>query len=311
MTADCTNADTGSLAAISLFVSFIVLSLLATVGNLLIIISVITDPLKKLHTPFNYFLVNLSVCDLITGVIPIPLTAYYMYTSSQGLNITFSPLEESTTIASAASVILSTCALAIDRYVGITDPLKYRVTLSWRRCLFISVVIWFVSVGVGCLVTFVGDKKIAFEGFYYGAILFGLLVVAYVYFGVHRFMKNHEYEFRERLKESATASEKNIARHCAKEKKVTRAFFVILVVFIVSYIPGLAFLNIMYYCKRCTCKLKYDLYHIRYLLSVTNSSMNPYIFMILFKGFRDSIKTMLKIATNQEITHNPSQSTSQ
>lgn len=311
MTADCTNADTGSLAAISLFVSFIVLSLLATTGNLLIIVSVITDPLKKLHTPFNYFLVNLSICDLIAGVIPMPLTAYYMYTASQGLMITFSSLEESTTIASAASVILSTCALAIDRYVGITDPLKYRVTLSWRRCIFISVVIWFVSIGVGCLVTFVGNKRTAFAGFYYGAILFGFFVIAFVYFGVHRFMMNHEKEFRERLQESLTASEKNIARHCANEKKVTRAFFVILVVFILSYIPGLAFLNIMYYCQICTCKMKYDLYHIRYLLSVTNSSINPFIFMVLFKGFRDSIKAMLKIATNQEITQKPSQSTSQ
>ena len=301
MTADCTNADTGSVAAISLFVSFVVLSLFATAGNLLIIVAVICDPLKKLHTPFNYFLVNLSVCDLVTGVIPMPLTAYYMYTSSQGLLITFSPLEECTTIASASSVILSTCALAIDRYVGITYPLKYRVTLSWGRCIIISLVIWFLSIGVACLVTFVGDNRVAFAGFYYGAILIGFLVTAFVYFGVHRFMKNHEHEFRERLKDSLTVCEKEIARHCAKEKKVTRTFFVILVVFILSYIPGLAFLNMMYYCKICSCKVKYDLYHIRYLLSVTNSSLNPYIFMILLKSFRDSIKALFKLASNREV----------
>ncbi|XP_066918404.1 alpha-1B adrenergic receptor-like [Clytia hemisphaerica] len=305
MTSDCSNADTGSDAAIALFISFIALSVLAIVGNFLIILVVVCDPLKKLHTPFNYFLVNLSVCDFIAGAVPMPLTAYYMYTSLKGLNITFSPLEESTTIASAASVILSTCALAIDRYVGITHPLKYRIKLSWVRCIVISIIIWVLSIGVGCLVTFIGNRRYGFAGFYYGAIAIGFFVIAFVYFGVHRFMKSNEEEFKKRLEDSLTANRKTIAQRYIKEKRVTRVFFIILAVFMISYIPGLAFLNVMYYCKQCSCKLKYDLYHTRYLLSVSNSAVNPYIFIALMKSFRESIKALFTPGRVQEGTRSP------
>ena len=302
MATKCSDADTGSVAAVSLFVSFVILSVLAIVGNLLVVVAVVCDPLKKLHTPFNYFLVNLSVCDLVAGSIPMPLTAYYMYTSSQGLTITFSPLEETVTIASAATVILSTCALAVDRYVGITYPLKYRVKLSWRRCILISIMIWIFSIGVAFLVTYVGEKKMAFAGFYYGAIFIGLCVITFVYFGVHRFMRKYESEFKKRLKDSLTSCEETIARRCKEEKKVTRAFFVILLVFILSYVPGLAFLNVMYYCEICSCKLKYDLYHIRYMLSVSNSSFNPFIFMSLLRNIRHSILALFEIIFNRKVS---------
>lgn len=115
---ECDNVIMQKSAAIALSAGFIFLGVIALFGNLIIIIAVIRNPLKKLHTPFNYFLVNLSVCDLVAGAVPMPLTAYYMYSQSQGLHITFSKHELCVTIASAASVILSTCALAIDRLIG-------------------------------------------------------------------------------------------------------------------------------------------------------------------------------------------------
>ena len=289
---ECDNVIMQKSAAIALSAGFIFLGVIALFGNLIIIIAVIRNPLKKLHTPFNYFLVNLSVCDLVAGAVPMPLTAYYMYSQSQGLHITFSKHELCVTIASAASVILSTCALAIDRLIGITHPLKYRQHLSWSRCIVISVLIWVLSVIVGLTVTYAHHQNDAFTGFYYSAVACGVIVIIVGFFKVHMFLRIHEQKFRKRLEESITACPKTMLQRCKTEKKITRAFLIILAVFVLSYVPGLAFLNVMLYCHDCTCQLRYNLYHARYLLSVSNSSINPIIFTSLLKDFRLSIKAL-------------------
>ena len=45
----------------------LLICLVALIGNLLIIILVVRDPLKKLRTPFNYFIANLAISDLFVG----------------------------------------------------------------------------------------------------------------------------------------------------------------------------------------------------------------------------------------------------
>ena len=295
---ECKTVVIQRSAAIAISIGFILLGVIAVFGNLIIIISVIRNPLKKLHTPFNYFLVNLSVCDFVTGAVAMPLTAYYIYSKRNGVYLTFSRIELCVTTTLAASVILSTCALVIDRLIGITRPLKYRQHLSWGKCVALSLLIWVLSVSVGLILTYAGNRRDAFMGFYCSAISCGLIVITIGFFKVYMFLRNHEQEFRKRLEESITASEQTILQRCKTEKKVTRAFLIILAVFVLSYVPGLAFLNVMFYCHDCNCQLLYSLYHIRYLLSVANSSVNPIIFTLLLKDFRLSVKALF---TRKEI----------
>lgn len=59
--------------------TFVLLTLIATPLNLLIIIAVLKDPLKKLRTLFNYLLVHLCVCNFLTGVVCFPILVYYYY----------------------------------------------------------------------------------------------------------------------------------------------------------------------------------------------------------------------------------------
>ena len=54
--------------------------LVITVGNLMVIIVVVVDPLKQLRSLFNYFVVNLAVADLIVGTISMPIAIYYLLT---------------------------------------------------------------------------------------------------------------------------------------------------------------------------------------------------------------------------------------
>lgn len=42
----------------------------------MIVIAVVKDPLKKLRSPFNYFVANLAVADLIVGIVSMPIGIY-------------------------------------------------------------------------------------------------------------------------------------------------------------------------------------------------------------------------------------------
>ena len=53
-----------------------VLFVAVTLGNLIIVIAVFKDPLKKLRSPFTYFAVNLAVADLIVGIVSMQIGIY-------------------------------------------------------------------------------------------------------------------------------------------------------------------------------------------------------------------------------------------
>ena len=109
-------------------VSFTTLSVVTVIGNLLVILVVIKDPLKKLKTPFNYFLVNLAVCDFMAGAVVMPLMAF---SNKIGLP---SNVSSYVYFVSVGSVLFSTWALSIDRLIGVTKPMMYRANISVRRC---------------------------------------------------------------------------------------------------------------------------------------------------------------------------------
>ena len=83
-----------------------------------------------------------------------------------------------------------------------------------------------------------------------------------VYFKVQRFLRNHGNKFRQPFEEYITMCESTISQRFEIEKKLIRMFFKILIVFIFSYVPGVAFLHVIQYCRHCSCQLRYDFYFI-------------------------------------------------
>ena len=72
ITVDCSNIWAPSYVSLLTAVTAAVFCLVITMGNLTIIASVVINPLKKLRSPFNYFIVNLAVADSIVGTISMP-----------------------------------------------------------------------------------------------------------------------------------------------------------------------------------------------------------------------------------------------
>lgn len=284
-----------SFPAVIIFsIILILIAATATIFNALIITAVVLDPLKRLHTPFNFLLVNLAVADFIQGAVPVPLVAYHLIKHEKGIRLT-SLLVHCLTCISLVSVSISTLSLAYDRYLAITRPIKYRFELSWSRCLKISLVVWLMSIPAGFLVIYSGHNLEAFLVYNYSMFIAGIIVMVAVYVRVHLFLKNHEKEFRDKFEECFTVNTEASASRYSLEKRITRVLLVVLAVFLLTYVPALAMLNVTQHCLQCSCHLRFNVYVIRYVLLVSNSAWNPFIYTMHMKSYRMSIELLFTI----------------
>ncbi|XP_012981732.2 olfactory receptor 18-like [Mesocricetus auratus] len=115
-----------------LFGLFLSMYVLALFGNLLIILTVSSDP--HLHTPMYFFLSNLSMVDIgfISTTVPrvivdiqthCPVISYVGCLTQMSLFILFGCMD---------NMLLA--VMAYDRYVAICHPLYYQVIMNSSRC---------------------------------------------------------------------------------------------------------------------------------------------------------------------------------
>ena len=159
----CENATAATNLSFFTASFSILITIVGSVGNSLVVIAVIWNPYKDLRTPFHYFVGNLSLADLVVGVILGPLSTILHI--SEGLGIRKHPLEE------AGRVVFFTCcttslfsltALTLDRYLAILHPAIYRNKLSHARALMVSVLLWVVSTLLSMIYFVVGFDRYRF-----------------------------------------------------------------------------------------------------------------------------------------------------
>ena len=128
-----------------LFNLFLSMYLVTVLGNLLIILAVISD--SHLHTPMYFFLSHLSFTDIGLSTTLIPKILVNMQAQSQSITYTgcLTQICFVLTLVCWESFLLG--AMAYDRYVAICHPLRYMAIMNFPLCgqlilssLFISIV---------------------------------------------------------------------------------------------------------------------------------------------------------------------------
>ncbi|XP_016053446.1 PREDICTED: olfactory receptor 7G2-like [Miniopterus natalensis] len=128
-----------------LFYLFLSIYLATILGNLLIILAVISDP--HLHTPMYFFLSNLSFNDICLSTTTIPK----MLVNIQAQNQSISYLGCLTQICFVMVFVglenFILAAMAYDRYVAICHPLRYTVIMNTHLCILVIVLSLLISIG--------------------------------------------------------------------------------------------------------------------------------------------------------------------
>ncbi|CAH3016565.1 unnamed protein product [Porites evermanni] len=130
----------------------IVMTPTIVLGNLLVLLAVWKDPLKKLRSsPSNFILVSMALADLSVGLVVCPITAYWGWvifdknTSPFGLSVIFAINVFSVNVSFGHIFLLT-----VDRLFAVVTPLEYRFKITNKRVLVACCVCWMYFVAFGC-----------------------------------------------------------------------------------------------------------------------------------------------------------------
>ncbi|XP_010900547.3 alpha-1A adrenergic receptor [Esox lucius] len=116
----------------------------AIVGNILVILAVVTN--RHLRTPTNYFIINLAIADLLLGTTVLPVSATQEILNYWVFGRIFCDIWAAVDVLCCTASIMSLCVISIDRYIGVSHPLQYPTIVTEKRALLAMLGVWVLSV---------------------------------------------------------------------------------------------------------------------------------------------------------------------
>ncbi|ELV14237.1 Olfactory receptor 7A10 [Tupaia chinensis] len=118
--------------------------LITMIGNLLIILAIISD--SHLHTPMYFFLSILSFSDICLASTTVPKMLVNIQTQSKVITYTGCITQIFFFLVFAGLDDFLLTVMAYDRYVAICHPLHYTVIMHPRLCAWLVLLSWVMSV---------------------------------------------------------------------------------------------------------------------------------------------------------------------
>lgn len=275
------------------FTNAIVSSLFSVVtipGNLLVVIVIFKNPNGKMRTPFNWFIFNLAVADLLVGMIVEPLSMVVHIREGLGLAIKYDVYLKPIYFTSCTASVFSLGMLTVDRYIAIATPMEYRAKLSNSRAVYSSLGIWFVSIALPFL-----QREIGFLWYFFvfgnASVLVTFFVLLFTYLRVH-------FKLRLQIKQLEGCRYTNDKNQAANnslhmEARITKTLMLMLLAFMFCYTPSLVMIYLMNLCTICSCQWIHWFRDLSYIFIVLNSSVNPFLYAWRLPNFREAIKTLV------------------
>nr|XP_061804075.1 alpha-1A adrenergic receptor-like [Nerophis lumbriciformis] len=114
------------------------------VGNILVILSVVCH--RHLRTVTHYFIVNLAVADLLLSSTVLPFSAIFEILERWVFGRVFCNVWAAVDVLCCTASIMSLCVISVDRYIGVSYPLRYPAIMTKRRALLAVMLLWVLSV---------------------------------------------------------------------------------------------------------------------------------------------------------------------
>ncbi|XP_076621120.1 dopamine D2-like receptor isoform X2 [Colletes latitarsis] len=125
----------------------VIVPCLTLFGNVLVILAVVRE--RALQTVTNYFIVSLAVADLLVAVLVMPFAVYVLVNGSWSLPGFVCDFYIAMDVTCSTSSIFNLVAISIDRYIAVTQPIKYAKHKNNRRVWLTILLVWAISAAIG------------------------------------------------------------------------------------------------------------------------------------------------------------------
>lgn len=276
---------------------YFVIGFVALIGNIFVIVKVYQE--RCLHKPTYYLIASLAVADLLTGTVALPSGAYgrvvqNVRTCSGETHLWFFMMAFYLHCVSVMHLI----AIAIDRYICITRPLKYISVVTPKRIAGTIAFNWVMSCSFGLVPLYSRNDQtishcsaIAYNiiMFYTSAILplLCLLVLSLIYWIIFRVARRQVMRIAV-VERAAHGGRKPIQIH-TPQMKATKTTLLVLCVFAVCWLPISIKFLLEIHLKTTPSTMLY-LRTAFEIIAFSNAALNPFVFVFRDRNFRGVLK---------------------
>ena len=272
----------------------IVTAPIIVLGNLLVLLAVWKDPLKKLRSsPSNFILVSMALADLSVGLVVCPITAYWGWvifekgTSPFDLSVIFAINVFSVNVSFGHMFLLT-----VDRLFAVVKPLQYRVIITNKRAVIGSCVCWIYFLAFGCSFLMLRDY-FAIMGAVYNVQLLSILVSMLIMYTVITIRLRRYSKTR---MNKPIHSPNSLLVILQREKRLFKAITIVICAFLICYMPWFIVQLLIYLCKPCHPHLALLMIFFGFSGSLTyaNSGLNPMLYSWRLPRYRETFKYFWK-----------------
>ena len=260
-------------------------SLTATLGNLLVLISIWRTP--SLHSPSNVLLVGLALSDLGVGLFVQPIFLVYNIAKIKGLMELFCSSALSFTVTGfclCGVSLLTLTAISLDRYIAVHLHLRYKEIVTVKRVTAVLVIIWMVGIIYGLL--FLWSRTFT-NIFSIVLILLNVCVTTFAYCKIYRVVRRHQAQIHRQMQAFVGQQEGN-SLNLPHFKKSLVNMLLIYCTFLFCYLPYIIVTVFIFITGRTMSKQ--SILEVAYLLVYINSTLNPLVYCWRFQQIRAAIR---------------------
>ncbi|XP_018575891.1 tachykinin-like peptides receptor 99D [Anoplophora glabripennis] len=280
--------------------------IVATGGNLIVIWIILAH--KRMRTVTNYFLLNLSVADIMVSIFNVIFNFVYMLNSHWPFGELYCKITQFTAVLSICASIFSLMSISIDRYMAIMTPLKPRMGKTLTLLLALLTWILGILIGIPSLIFFRtetdgGERIICYMkwpdvetgkinesmqeyifnvAFLVITYLVPILSMMYTYarIGIELWGSQSIGECTQRQMENIKS-----------KRRIVKMMIVVVIIFSVCWLPYQLYFIVTYYFPSIThADYIQETYLAIYWLAMSNSMYNPIIYCWMNARFRRGFK---------------------
>ena len=265
-----------------------------TAGNSMLLYTIYKDPRKSLRSAPGFLVANLSVADLLLGLLNLSIVAVRDVYRSQLINMPFLGTLKAflyvvfmTTLFVSSNTII---AMSATCYIAISQPMEYRTIVTTKRIKIYIAVLWIMGLGT-CLLPVSGLSLKTYAMIYlhtHATIPAILLTVIYV--KVFRAVARRTRELQK------SGFNKVATKSLERERNMAVVVIIILALFYITYMPQYITLHLLYFCNSCQQSVTF--HEIDVALSrfvYLSTAINPFVYAWRVPKYRQALIDCWKI----------------